>query len=239
MKFTDALQVAYQIPWSYANTFEVYFAWNYNMLNNPTPGIAHTVDYDNDAEGGKNILGWNPKDNERLSLHLKSINLPSITSNELNTWVGNRWARANGKQNQYTFDMTFRDSNQMEFYRLFTAQYREQQYRYFDDYTFNVFVSKDSDYGDKYHNDTTGFSKNSWKSNPLVSLKRCAIQAISAINFSHDTENQHVEFNVSFVANDIEIYDSGARQFYGKYGDNAERMDAPYFSSHSGGTTAT
>ena len=236
MKFTDALQVAYQIPWSYINTFEVYFAWNYNMLNNPNAGIANTVDYENDAVGGKNVLGWNPKDNERLSLHLKSLTLPQISSNELNSWVGNRWQRANGQQQQYTFDMTFRDSNQLEFYRLFSAQYREQQYRYFDDYAFNVFVSKDSDYGDQYHNDTTGYGNRSWRSMPLISLKRCAIQSISALNFSNDTENQIAEFTVQFVANDIELYDSGARQFYGDFGDNAERMTSgPYHNPHSGG----
>lgn len=226
MKFTDALQTAYQTPWSYINTFEVYFAWNYTLLNNSTPGIAKTVDYDNDAQGGKNILGWNSKDNERLSLHIESLNLPNITNDELHSWVGNRWARANGMQQQYTFDMTFKDSNQMEFYRLFCTQYREQQYRYFDDYAFNVFVSKDSDYGDKYHNDTTGYAKDSWRSKPLVSLKRCAIQSIGSVAFSNETENQHVKFNVNFVANDIEVYDSGARQFYGQYGQNAERMDA-------------
>ena len=226
MKFTDALQTAYQTPWSYNNTIEVYFAWNYTLLNNSTPGIAKTVDYDNDAQGGKNILGWNPKDNERLSLHIESLNLPNITNDELHSWVGNRWARANGMQQQYTFDMTFKDSNQMEFYRLFCTQYREQQYRYFDDYAFNVFVSKDSDYGDKYHNDTTGYAKDSWRSKPLVSLKRCAIQSIGSVAFSNETENQHVKFNVNFVANDIEVYDSGARQFYGQYGQNAERMDA-------------
>lgn len=235
MKFTDALQVAYQIPWSYVNTFEVYFAWNYSLLNNRNPGIAATVDYDDDAMGGRNILGWNPKDNERLSLHLISLNLPQISSNELSSWVGNRWSRANGQQQQYTFDMTFRDSNQMEFYRLFATQYREQQYRYFDDYAFNVFVTKDSDYGDKYHNDTTGYGKKSWKSSPLISLKRCAIQSISPISFSHETENQIVQFSVQFVANDIELYDSGARQFYGEYGANAERM-APYFNDKAGGT---
>lgn len=234
MKFTDALTTAYQIPWSYANAFEVFFAWNYYLLNNETPGVASTVDYNLNAQGGKNILGWNPKDNERLSLHLKSLNLPGISSNEISSWVGNRWTRANGKPLQYTFDMTFRDSNQMEFYRLFTTQFREQQYRYFDDYAFNVFVSKDSDYGDKYHNDSTGYAKNSWKSKPLMSLKRCSIQGVGAVNFSNDTENQHLEFTVAMVANDIEIYDQGARQFYGMYGDNMERMDAPYFATPSG-----
>lgn len=236
MRFEDALQTAYQIPWSYVNTFEVFFAWNYSLLNNKNPGVSHTVDYDNDAMGGRNILGWNPKDNERLSLHLISINLPNITSNELNSWVGGRWSRANGQQQQYIFDMTFRDSNQMEFYRLFATQYREQQYRYFDDYSFNVFVTKDSDFGDRYHNDTTGYGKKSWRGQPLISLKRCAIQSISPVAFSNETENQHVQFTVQCVANDIEIYDSGARQFYGSYGQNAERM-SPYDNPKSGGYT--
>lgn len=255
MKFTDALQVAHQIPWSYVNTFEVYFAWNYKMLNNTFDQAARVVDmvdYDNDAKGGHNVLGWNPKDNERLSLHLINLNLPTLTSNELNTWVGNRWSRANGQQQQYTFDMTFRDSNQMEFYRLFSTQYREQQYRYFDDYTFNVFVAKDSDYGDKYHNDTTGYAKSSWRAINLVSLKRCSIQSIGPIQFSNATENQHVEFTVQFVANDIELYDTGARQFYGvgessadgskggyDYAKQMDRIDKwlPYRNRQSGGTT--
>lgn len=217
MRFTDALEVAYQIPWSRASTFEVYFAWNYSMLHNPYSPVD-TKDYDNDVRAQQgNILGWNLRDNERLSLHLKDLQLPQISSNELSSWTGDRWARNNGQPNQYTFSMTFYDSNQMEFYKLFTAQFREQAYRYFDDYSFNVFVSKDSDYGDRYHNDTTGFSDRSYKSNPLMSLKRCAIQSISQVTFSNQNENQIIEFTVQFVANDIEIYDSGARQFYGDW----------------------
>lgn len=214
MLFKDALDVAYQIPWSKNSTFEVYFAWNYSMLNNVL-APTNVVYYDNDVlYRPGNVLGWNIKDNERLSLHLKDLTLPQISSEELNSWDGGRWARANGKPQQYTFSMTFMDSNQLEFYKMFAAQFREQSYRYFDDYSFNVFVSKDSDYGDRYHNDTTGFGDRSHTSTPLMSLKRCAIQAISAITFANTTENQILEFTVNFVANDIEIYDSGARQFY-------------------------
>ena len=77
MKFTDALQVAYQVDWGRANSFEVYFAWNYKMLNNPN-APADTLYYDNEAKGTGNILAWSPKDNERLSLHLKDLQLPQI-----------------------------------------------------------------------------------------------------------------------------------------------------------------
>lgn len=192
------------------------------MLNNPK-SPRDTVDYDNDArEQQGNILGWNVRDNERLSLHLKSLQLPQIGSQELNSYVGNRWARNNGTPDPYTFTMTFYDSNQLEFYKMFTAQFREQAFRYFDDYSFNVFIAKDSDYGDRYHNDTTGFSDRSWRSQPLMSLKRCAIQNVSQLTFDNSNENQIVEFTVQFVANDIEIYDSGARQFYG---------DWPYYAN--------
>lgn len=229
MRFTDALNVAYQIPWSRANTFEVYFAWNYKMLHN-SRSPEYTKDYDNDVIRQQgNILGWGPKDNERLSLHLKNLVLPVVGGDELSAYTGNRWARVNGGTNQYTFSMTFYDSNQLEFYKMFTAQYREQDYRYFDDYTFNVFVSKDSDYGDRYHNDTTGFGDRSYKSQPLMSLKRCAIQNVSQLNFDNSNENQIIEFTVNFVANDIEIYDSGARQFYGDWPEVAEAKQISRF----------
>lgn len=229
MKFNDALQVAYQIPWSRASSFEVYFAWNWMMLNNSN-SPPDTVDYDNDVRAQQgNILGWNLKDNERLSLHLKELQLPQLSSNELNSWNGGRWSRANGQPQQYVFNMTFYDSNQMEFYKLFSAQFREQAFRYFDDYTFNVFVSKDSDYGDRYHNDTTGFADRSNRSNPLMSLKRCAIQSISQISFSNTNENQIIEFTVQFVANDIEMYDSGARQFYGGWPEWKDAEDITKF----------
>lgn len=217
MKMTDALQVVHQIPWSKINTFEVYFAWNWSMLNNANAPLD-TVDYAAEAKVQRgNILAWSPKDNERLSLHLKSLNLPQIGAAQLTSWVGNRWAHNYGAPDQYKFSMTFYDSNQLEFYKMFSTQFREQGYRYFDDYAFNVFVSKDSDYGDRYHNDTTGYQETSWRSLPLMSLKRCSITNISQINFSNDTENQIVEFTVDFVANDIELYDQGARQFYGDW----------------------
>lgn len=216
MLFTRAVEAVHQIQWAKTCAFEVYFAWNWAMLHNPSSPV-NVVDYDNDVLSSQgNILGWNIKDNERLSLHLKDIQLPQITADELNSWNGNRWARANGKPQQYKFSMTFYDSNQLEFYKMFSAQFREQSYRYFDDYAFNVFVSRDSEYGDRYHNDTTGFGDRSFNSLPLMSLKRCAITGVSQITFSNETD-QILEFSVEFVANDIEMYDSGARQFYGDW----------------------
>lgn len=218
MKFTDALKVAYQTPWSYVNTFDVWWAFNPSLLHNPTiigkGGAAFNADYDDDAKAG-NVLGWNPAvDNERMSLHLISIQLPQVSYADMDSYAGGRKAFASGKANDYTFSMTFRDSNQLEFYRMWTTQLREQQYRYFEDYMFNVHVTKDSDYGDRYHNDTTGKARDSWRASPLVSLKRCAVQSVSGIDFSHSTDNQIVEFTVSCIACDIEIRDSGARQFY-------------------------
>ena len=231
MKLTDAIQAVYQIPFDRANSFEVYFAWNYKMLNNPN-APADTLYYDNEAKGTGNVLAWSPKDNERLSLHLKDLQLPQVGAAQLNSWVGNRWAHNYGLPDQYKFSMTFRDSNQLEFYKMFTTQFREQAYRYFDDYTFNVFISKDSDYGDRYHNDTTGLERDSWRASPLMSLKRCSIENVSQLSFSNETENQIVEFTVAFVANDVEIYDQGARQFYGgwkewKEADQIHQFSAP------------
>ena len=114
---------------------------------------------------------------------------------------------------------------------MFTAQFREQAYRYFDDYTFNVFISKDSDYGDQYHNDTTGRGRNSWRASPVMSLKRCSIENVSQLSFSNATENQIVEFTVAFVANDVEIYDQGARQFYGDWKEWKESSQMHQFSA--------
>ena len=231
MKFTDALQVAHQIPWSRPNTFEVYFAWNWKMLNNSN-APQDTVDYANESKVQRgNILAWSPQDNERLSLHLKELKLPQIGAASLNSFAGNRWAHNYGTPEQYKFDMTFYDSNQMEFYKMFSAQFREQSYRYFDDYTFNVFISKDSDYGDGYHNDTTGYGETSWRSQPLMSLKRCSIESIGPINFSNSTENQILEFTVNFVANDMEMYDQGARQFYGGWEEWKHSRQMSHFSA--------
>lgn len=231
MKFTDALQVVHQIHWDRPNSFEVYFAWNYKMLNNPqAPG--DTVDYNNAAKIQQgNILDWTPADNERLSLHLKSLSLPQVGAQQLSSWAGNRWAHNYGTPEMYKFSMTFYDSNQLGFYKTFTAQFREQSYRYFDDYTFNVFVSKDSDYGDQYHNDMTGLEARSWRSMPLMSLKRCSIEGVGPLQFSNDTENQILEFTVNFVANDIEIYDQGARQFYGGWKEFNEQKPLNMFSA--------
>lgn len=230
MLFKDSLQVAYQTHWDRANSFEVYFAWNYGMLHN-SKAPQDTVDYSNNAKGTGSVLDWGPKDNEILSLHLKELNLPQIGANQLNSWVGNRWAHNYGVPDQYKFSMTFYDSDQLRFYKIFTAQFREQAYRYFDDYTFNVFISKDSDYGDRYQNDTTGFEATSWRSMPLMSLKRCSIENVSQIQFSNSTENQILEFTVSFVANDIELYDQGARQFYGGWSEWKESNQMHQFSA--------
>lgn len=226
MKFTDALQVVHQIPWSRANSFEVYFAWNHAMLNNvQAPG--RTIDYDFEAiQRRGNVLSWSPKDNERLSLHLKQLTLPQIGATQLNAFAGNRHAHSYGAHEVYKFSMTFYDSNQMEFYKMFATQFREQLYRYFDDYAFNVFISKDSDYGDQYHNDTTGQGRFSWRAQPFMSLKRCSIESIGQLQWANDTENQIAEFTVNFIANDMELYDNGARQFYGEaeWFDQADKL---------------
>ena len=230
MRFLNALEVVHQIPWSRANSFEVYFAWNHTMLNNPK-APQDTVDYANEAKGTGNILAWSPKDNERLSLHIKDLTLPQIGAQQLTSWVGNRWAHNYGVPDQYKFSMTFYDSNQLEWFKLFSTQFREQAYRYFDDYAFNVFISKDSDYGDRYHNDTTGYEATSWRSQPLMSLKRCSIENVSQLNFSNTNENQIIEFTVSFVANDIELYDQGSRQFYGDWKEWRESGQMHQFSA--------
>lgn len=212
MKFTDALKTAYQIPWSFANTFEVYFDWNPKMLSNSRAPTNIDV-YEPDAANG-NVLAWNDKDNERLSLHLIDLTLPQLTYSLISSYNGKRYSHHTGRPAEYKFNMKFRDSNQLEFYRLFCTQFREQDYRYFDDVYFDVFVSKDSDYGDGINIGKQTNVDYTKQSSPLMSLKRCLIESISQLNFSNNTQNQHIEFSVDFIANDIEIYDGGARQFY-------------------------
>ena len=216
MQLFDAVNCVQQIHWDFVSTFEVYFAFNYDMLNNSRT-VPNSISYDTDANGGKNVLAWKSADNERISLHIKNFKTPQLSSNIRESFSGNRFTHLQGKPSTYKFSMTFRDSNQLEFYRMFATQLREQQYRYFDDFCFNVFISKDSDYADGYHTDDTGELNDGKRGKPLMSMKRCMVESVSQIDFNQDTEHQIVEFSVDFIANDIEIYDGGGRQFYKGY----------------------
>lgn len=227
MRLDRALLAAHQVHWDKTSHFEVFWAPNYkmthnmdvnNQLNNNIPKDVATYSTRANETGG--VISWHPTDNERLSIHIVSFTLPNFSSQTLSSFTGGRWTHHMGQLEEHNFSFTVRDANQGEFYRLFMAYFREQQFRYYDDFTFNFFISLDSDYMDGYHKtEYNGAGIHDKYAKPLISLKRCMITGVSGLAFSNDEENNIQTFEVSCVANDVEIYDAGARSFYGYDGD--------------------
>lgn len=163
VNFADGLIQAYKTKWSYINTFhvEIEFA-------GPVAKIAKWA---------------NVKD--KLNLAVVSVNTPQFTNSPIEAFVAGKWRIHTGKDELYTFEITFRDFDQMKLYESFYTAYMFQKYNYFNDVKSTVTIWKDADhYGETQ--------------NKLFEFKDSIISSVSQLQFSNNTENQIAEFSVTF-----------------------------------------
>lgn len=165
MNVADEVRRAYEVKWSFINTFTVQILFSNNI---------------------KKFIGWDDKiHGEQVNLNIVSIDTPQYTNSNIEAYVGGRWRIHNGRDELYKFSITFRDQDQMLFYRKFLIAYLYQRTMYFDDIKMQIILSKDADY----------YSEKDMK---LFTFEDVFIESISQLQFSNVAESQIAEFTVNF-----------------------------------------
>lgn len=162
MKLADGIKQAYERKWSMINTFNVQFII-------VPEGLGTLIEEFTDD----------------INLNIISVTTPDFTNDPIESWIGNRWFIANGKDALYRYSITFRDQDQLSLYRKFMAIYVYTKTNYFDHAKIDVKISKDADWGNE-------------KNTQFMELDGSLVESISNLSFSNDTENQIAEFTVNF-----------------------------------------
>jgi len=165
MDFAKGLVKAYQTKWSYINSFNVQITF--------ADQIKRFIDWDDAVEG------------RDINLNIVSLDTPQFTNQPIEVYVGDRWKIHNGRDEMYTFTMTFRDQDQMNFYKKFLAAYLFQKTNWFDDVKMQITVWKDADYEGETHK-------------KLFDFNDVMIAGVSQLQFNNTTEAQIAEFNIDF-----------------------------------------
>lgn len=165
MDFAKALLKAYETRWSYVNSFEV------QILFSPT--VA-------------SYIGWTKEDERNINLNIVSINTPQFSNNPIEVFQGDRFKIHNGRDELYTFSITFRDQDQMSLYRKFVSAYMLGKHQYFDVAKMHVTLWKEADY------------LNETAKKTLFDFADCMIASVGQIDFNTTTEGQIAEFTVEF-----------------------------------------
>lgn len=165
MDFAKGLLKAYETKWSFINTFKVQIQW--------APDIA-------------GFIGWNGKaDEENINLNIISIDTPQLSNSNIESYVGDKWRLHNGRDEVYRFSITFRDQDQLKYYKMFSTAYLFQKARYFNDVKMIITLFKEGDYFDE--GDVQ-----------IYDFHDVMIDSVSQVQFNNTTEAQIAEFTVQF-----------------------------------------
>ena len=99
MKLADAVRAAYNRKWSTANNFTV-------QIDLKGSQIAAVGQFQQD-----------------INLSIISIKTPDITNSGIEAFIANEWRIHNGRDNLYSYSITFRDYDQMFLYQKFQRMY--------------------------------------------------------------------------------------------------------------------
>ena len=164
MDLAKGLIKAYETKWSFINSFRTHIQFS--------PMV-------------KRRIGWTNADEENINLNIISIDTPQFTNQSIEVFVGNRWKIHSGRDELYRFSITFRDQDQLKYYKKFTTAYLLQKDNYFDDVKMTVSLYKDPDYWGE-------------REKKLYEFENVMIDSISQLQFSNQTETQIAEFTVQF-----------------------------------------
>lgn len=167
MDFATGLLKAYKTRWSYINTFRVQFHFGVHKSK------------------AEKIMEWTREDDESINLNIVNISTPQFQNQPIEIFSANTWRIHNGRDELTKFSITFRDQDQMKYYRKFATLYKKTKEDYFDHVSFDIQIYKDADYLGE--NEKT-----------LMYLDECIIESVSQLQFSNTTENQIAEFTVNF-----------------------------------------
>lgn len=163
MKLADAVTNAYKTRWSFVNTFRV----NLNF-----------------SDAMKKKIEWTSEDDKDFDLHVIGVDLPTISYSPIETYMANRWRIGQGKFEIFRSTITFRESNQLRYYRKLCSYIIKQRNEYYDSVCFDVIFHKLPDHLNEAELQ-------------IGIMEKCIIENISQIQFSNNTENQIAEFSIT------------------------------------------
>lgn len=164
MDLAKGIIKAYETKWSFINSFRTHIQF---------------------ASFIKGAIGWTHADEENINLNIVSIDTPQFSNQSIEVYVGDRWKMHSGRDELYRFSITFRDQDQLKYYKKFLTAYFLQKRHYFDDVKMNVTLFKDPDYWGE-------------KEKKLFEFENVMIDSVSQLQFNNTTETQIAEFTVQF-----------------------------------------
>ena len=123
---------------------------------------------------------------ENLNLVIKDFPLPQHSVQDVDAQTGLINRHTMGRIQAFTFDVTFRDRDQLAYYRAFKHLFDAARWMYPDDAAIDFIVYKDSDYA--LETDIM----------PVDIFRRCIIVSVSQLQFNQETDAQIAEFSVQF-----------------------------------------
>lgn len=125
MTLSTAITKAYELKWSFVNSFHVEF------------------DFKPDKFGKMPFFQFTQDD---LNMTIVSLNTPELSNSPIDVWIADRWRTQNARDNLYRFSITFRDVSQMILYTEWTKMYMNTRNQYFDNQCMKITVTKDADW---------------------------------------------------------------------------------------------
>lgn len=164
----DQIMYAYNAKWSMINNFTIQISFGSKLLE----------------AAGVNSSIFEPK---IFNLVCKGMDLPQLAYSPIETYQGGQYKMTLGKPEAIRFGMSFRDKDQLGYFRAFRRLWQAQKYLYVEDIGIQVHVYKDPDY---------------YKEKDLLVERyvKCQIESVSTMQYSQETEAQITEFQVQFKA---------------------------------------
>ena len=132
-------------------------------------------------------------DPQELNLNIISFTSPAFTNTPQDVWIGNKWKTYNIRDQVYRFTIKFRDHSNLKIYRAFLELYLESKEQYFNNVKFDVKVNKEADHFDE-------------KDKLLYHFSEVIVEQISDVAFNNEDQNKIVEFDVTFKAVDVQLF---------------------------------
>lgn len=161
MKLADAVRAAYNRKWSTANNFTV-------QIDLKGSRIAAVGQFQED-----------------INLSIISIKTPDITNAGIEAFIANEWRIHNGRDNLYSYNITFRDYDQMFLYQKFQRMYAITKEYYFNEVFFDTILYKDADWSGEGQRE-------------IIRLEDSIISSVSNLDFNNTADSSVAEFSVEF-----------------------------------------
>lgn len=130
---------------------------------------------------------------DKFNIVCKGMDLPQLSYSPVETYQGDQYKMTLGKQEAYRWNMSFRDRDQLIYWRSFCKLWQAEKFMYPEDIGITISVFKDPDY----------YKEGDLK---VSEYRLCQIESVSNVQYSQDTEAQIAEFTVQMKSPKAIVY---------------------------------